>query len=57
MNIMRWYFPAEMMGQDGVMCVLIGQCRFGRLTGGVGIEDCNPHVPLSSNLLQKPTQH
>ena len=46
---MRWYSPADVMDRAGAMCALIGRCRFGRPTGGGGIEGSNPHEPVSSD--------
>jgi hypothetical protein len=48
-NIMRWYSPADVMDRAGAMWALIGRCRFGRPTGGGGIEGSNPHEPVSSD--------
>jgi hypothetical protein len=47
-NIMCWCSPADVMDRVGAMCELIGQCRFGRLTGVGGIAGRNPDVPISN---------
>ncbi len=56
-NTMRWCSPADAMSRAGVMCALIGPCRFGRPIGGGGIVGSNRHVPISSDLFQKPARH
>ena len=45
-NIMHWCSPADVMDRGGAMWALTGRCRFGRPTGGGGIEGSNPHEPV-----------
>ena len=53
----RWCSPADVMDRGGEMCVLIGPCRFSQPTGDGGIVGSNSHVPISSDLFQKPARH
>ena len=56
-NIMLWCSPADVMSWAGATCALIGPCRFNRPIGGGGVVGSNRHVPISSDLFQKPARH